>query len=400
MRTGTKAVGLLLGVGLAALQLAATALANPKPWMLSFNGAAVFTDNRDGTRNEKEKNLDLVATPRFDFKFDNQRTSLGFYLYPQVKWHSNPRKESEGDPQHDAEVFGAAGVDFAHRVSERFWLKAGDAFDYTDDPSISLGGAGERGSASYVGNSAYANMGAGFTRKLWMELAGRYSLKRYTDSAVANDENEDVGEEEANLAYKMGSGFSVFGLFRASEFRNASTERDRGSTILTGGAGVEKQFAPDVKGRVEVGGETAGYDQSGLDRKSTFYGQLGTVLGLAPLRLHADLLYGYYAPYVRPYSLQRLASAALTLEYDILPERLTGSLKGQYGMSQYFNETGTGSIDLPGGWDKLADVGLGITYKISRNFSCNAGYDFQNWDSDVRESFSQNTLSVAFTAQM
>jgi hypothetical protein len=92
---------------------------------------------------------------------------------------------------------------------------------------------------------------------------------------------------------------------------------------------------------------------------------------------------------VRPYSLQLLTSVQGSIEHDVLPERLTVSLRGQYSNGDYDEEG-----DLPAGTDTLTLVGLNADYRINKNWSVGAGYTYENWDSDVRESFDRNYVDL------
>jgi hypothetical protein len=402
MRSAKRLTGLVVLAGLVAWMAAAPAQANPKPWMISFASSVSFNDNRDGTDADKESEFTLVGTPRFDFRFDNQRTAVGFFLSPSLKWRSNPREAADGDPQNDTEIYAAVGADFSHRFAERAWLKLGDTFDYTDDPDITLGGVGVRRSANHVSNRGSAGFGVGLTRKLWLKFQGDLALKRFDDDVVAADEDEDTFGGQADVSYRIGQLFDVFGMFRVSDFENKSTERDRGALMITGGGGLERAFAERVKGRLTLGGQKAMYDEDAMADADSLYAQATAMLGgESRFRFTADLIYGLYAPYVRPYSLQELISAAGTLEFDIVRNHLTARMRGQYSMSDYPDEVAVGGgAALPGGDDNLAEFGLGLAFRINRFLSLSTDYLFQNWDSDVRESFSRNTANFAFKAEL
>jgi hypothetical protein len=71
------------------------------------------------------------------------------------------------------------------------------------------------------------------------------------------------------------------------------------------------------------------------------------------------------------------------------------TLRGQYSNGEYDEE----AEDLPGGSDELLTAGLSANYRISRTWSVGAGYTYETWDSDVRESFDRNYLDASVTAQ-
>jgi hypothetical protein len=91
-----------------------------------------------------------------------------------------------------------------------------------------------------------------------------------------------------------------------------------------------------------------------------------------------------------------LTSVSGAIDHDVLSDRLTLSLRGQYSEGDYADE----GADLPGGLDKLTSVGISGRYWVSRNWAVQAGYTHENWDSDLRESFDRNLVDVGVTAKL
>jgi hypothetical protein len=362
-----------------------------KPWAVSVKTGVQYSDNRDGTDANKEENFDIYIQPRGDlFWRDGEQTTLDLFLEPVLKWHSNPREASEGDPQNDQEVFGAIGIDLMHQFTPRVKVNAGDTLTYSDDPAIDAGGVNVRESASYFLNTANAGVGVQITPRVNGEMVGRSVLKRYDEEVVANEADEDILESEVNVGYLVGSGYRVFVLGGYSDFSNDSTVRDRGSKVYAAGLGVEKIFNPDVHGVLVGGYQTASYSDDSLKDQDTANGRGEMVFrAQSPTRFRVGASYGLFAPYVRPYSLQLLTSVQGSIEHDVLPERLTVSLRGQYSNGDYDEEG-----DLPAGTDTLTLVGLNADYRINKNWSVGAGYTYENWDSDVRESFDRNYVDL------
>jgi len=384
---------------LAAIVAASCALADTitKPWTVSATVGGVYTDNRDGLRSNKEANLDLTAEPRLSYRLTAEQGQLDFYVAPALKWHSNPRSSSEGSPQNDAELFGGIGLDGLYRIVPRVQVKLGESFLYTDDPGIDEGGATVRTNGSFYLNNAYAEVGAELTPKFIGSLNGRVINKRYTEDSVANYEDEDTLSSEANLKYMMGSGYALSGFVGASLFDNESPTVDRGSTVYDVGAGVEKTFTPDFWAKLSAGYANADYENENLDSLDTVLGRGEVVLRAAsPTRFRVSGMHGFYAPYVRPYSVQRLTSVAGSVEHDFT-QQITLAANAQYTQGHYKNE---GTAETPGGDDRLATAGVRGYYRFSRNLSAGLGYTFEHWDSEVRESFNRNTVDVSLKAEM
>ena len=139
------------------------------------------------------------------------------------------------------------------------------------------------------------------------------------------------------------------------------------------------------------------YDDSSLKGIDTPNGSAELTLRAASVtRFRIAGSYGLYAPYVRPYSIQKQTAISGAIDHDLLPNRLTVSLNAQCGRGEYKSE-GAGS---PGGNDDMLSVGVNASYRINRTWSTDAGYSYENWDSDVRESFDRNLVSFSVKAQM
>lgn len=368
------------------------------PWLLSTRVGGEMTDNRDGLEKNKESNLDLFIEPRADYRYRNgERTVLDFAILPMLKWHSNPRTAEEGGAQNDTELFGTAAVELMHQLSPRVSLTLGDAITYNDDPEVSNGGANVRYSNNHIWNTTHAGLDGDLNETLATGVKGSYSLKRYQDSKVAADEDEDIVDGQAYLKYKMGSGYNILGLVGASDFKNKSSTTERGSQVVSVGAGVEKIFNPDFIGKVTGGFQHGEYDNADLGSIDTPNGAAElTMRAASATRFRVGASYGLYAPYVRPYSIQTLTAFTGAIDHDLLPNRLTLTLTGQYGSGDYKEE----GANLPGGKDDMALVGVSANYRLNRTWSVNGGYYYENWDSDVRESFDRNSVNFCVKAEM
>jgi hypothetical protein len=371
------------------------------PWALSATLSSQFSDNRDGVSSNEESNVDVSVTPRADLRWrDGERSMVDLFLMPSVKWHSNPRENKSGAPQNDAELFGAVGVDGSHRFTPRVGVKAGDMLSYNDDPEISQGGANVRQSASHWLNDAHAGVDMELSEKVGASLMGSSLMKRYTDNAVADNQDEDTYKAEADLKYLTGSGYTLFGLAAFSDFNAKSSgagSRNRGSHVLSCGVGVERIFSPDVIGKISGGYQMAEYDDDALDSTDTANGNAEmTFRAASATRFRVGGSYGYYSPNVRPYSIQTLTAVSGAIDHDVLSERLTLTLRGQYSEGDYADE----GADLPGGLDKLTTVGVSGRYWMNRNWSIQAGYTHENWDSDLRESFDRNLVDIGVMAKL
>ncbi len=365
------------------------------PWSISTGVGVQYTDNRDGVANDKESNFDVNGEVRGDLRWrDGERTLLNLFLAPSVKWHSNPRSTEEGNPQNDQELYGVAGVDFKHMVTPRVNVDMADTVTYTDDPDITVGGTSVRQSANYWLNAAKVGLTTEVVPKVGTYVMGESVIKRYTEGDVADEQDEDTLKGEAYLKYLMGAGVNLFGMVGITDFSNESKVRERGFLVMTYALGAEKVFSPDLTGKVMGGYQTAEYDESDMDSQDTVYGSAEVTLRAAsPTRIRLGTMYGFFAPYVRPYSVQKLTSVWGAVDHDVTA-RLTVTLQGQYSDGDYDEE----GEDLPGGSDTLGTGTLRGNFKVNRMWSLTGAYTYENWDSDVRESFDRNTVDLGVKA--
>jgi hypothetical protein len=389
--------GVLLAGSVAVAQRVAAS--SPDPLVFSAAVKAEYTDNRDGTATNKADNFDLILTPRADLRWrDGERSYLDLFLEPMLKWHSNPRSRAAADGQHPTQMFGTGGFDGMHMVTPRLVVGANDTIMYTDDPDISQGGTAVRRSASYFLNRAMADVNVALAEKLAAYVVGAVDTKRYSDSNVGADNDEDTYSTELDAKYLMGMGWDVFAMVGWTDFNaDTTTTRDRGSSVMSYGLGVDKIFNPDFKGKIVAGYQTAEYDDPALGSTDTANGRAElTLRANSPTRFRVGASYGYFMPYVRPYSVQTLTAVDGHIDHDVVRERLTLSLSGQYSEGEYDAYDAT----FVGGTDRLTTVGVGAKYKLNRNWSVSGGYTYETWDSDVRDSFNRNTVNVGVKAQL
>jgi hypothetical protein len=81
------------------------------------------------------------------------------------------------------------------------------------------------------------------------------------------------------------------------------------------------------------------------------------------------------------------------VDHDVT-SRLMVTLQGQYSDGNYDEE----GEALPGGSDKLATATLRGNFKLDRVWAITGGYTYENWDSEVRESFDRNLVDLGVKA--
>jgi hypothetical protein len=367
-----------------------------KPWKASVSGGVVYDDNRDGVENDAEDNFDIYGDARLDYMLRDDQGSLNLYLQPILKWHSNPRTDEDGAPQNDTELFGAIGFDGLYQLMPRLGVKLADSLMYNDDPAITEAGVGVRLADNHIRNTLTGSVDAEVTPKTLASLIGRNEIKRYDEEVVADEQDEDIWGGELQGKYLLGEEFSVLCFAGVTDFENSSMVLDRGSTVVSAGAGVEKTFSPDLVGDLRLGYQEASYDREDLDNEDGMMADVSLVMRAeSATRFRLEAMYGFYNPSVRPYSLQQLWAVKGAVEHDVT-QRIEVIVDAQYTDSEYPEE----GAELPGGDENLTTLGAHAFYKIDHNWSVGGGYSFESWDSEVRESFDRNMFDAMVKAEL
>ncbi len=369
------------------------------PVKIGLNVGTTYSDNRDGTEHNKADNFDIFAQPRVDWVMDDGQSLVDLYLAPSVLWRSNPRDNNEPSPQNDTDIYYTLGGAFLQKFSEASILRLSDEFSYTDDPSVDLGGVSVRQNESHYYNALQADLNCMLSETYGAELLAGNSIKRYKEDSVAAEEDEDVYSVDGIFRILLANGLKGLGQVGYSDFQNDSDTVDRGVQILTYAVGLEKDLTAKLKSVIKGGVQTADYSSDTLDSETSAYGMGELMLREAATRVSLAAGYGLYGPYVRPYSSQTRTYVAAKVERD-LGTKFMVSAEGQFGRGKYDDEILSNGIPLAGGNDDMALGALRGTYKIHRNVDLEVGYQVENWDSDVRESFTRNIVTAVVKARL
>jgi hypothetical protein len=378
--------------------LNAVAANDNRLWGASVSLINEYTDNRDGTDTNKESNLDVSVKPRVDLKYKDERTSVDFYYAPSLLWRSNPRETSEGDPQNETEIYHALGLDLSQQFS-RINLGLKDYFATTDDPEISEGGSAVRANMSHLYNNTEGNLGVLFGERASLIFTAGGSIKRYDDADIAADQNEDTFQQDNTGKLLLGSGYYATLHAGYSQFANKSSITERGSRIYTVDLGAEKRFNPILLAKASAGYQALDYKNDRLDADETPYGSASLVLSQGGTSLDLSGSYGFYGPYVRPYSAQKRALVAATLERQMTPKIVLG-VKTQYGRGEYTAEDISETTTLPSGFDALWLNKFMALFNFTDYLSLELDYQYEMWDSDLREEFDRNTVTATLKASI
>ncbi len=394
MRSMMKRVRLAV-IGLLALGVVLPAVAwDPgSPVSLSVRLEGVYDDNRDGHESNKEETFNTKLQPRAAFAYDFGITYIDLFYMPYILTRSNAR-----DDQNDTELYHELGANLRHDLTPALTFSLSERFSMTDDPRVTEGGVAVRESATYNRNVLNLGLGIEVDPMTAVELGGQSEIKRYDKREWRNYDEDKLG---ASLVLRRELGLMLNGLVRLSYTKSEfSGEIDRGAEFIFAGIGLEKTFSPNLAGYLNLGWNSADYNELD-DSKDTPAGDVRLVLSPTPdTSLSLAASYELADSDWRGYTTQERTAFSATLHHRLTPqinsvlalEHVLGAYKGDTALEE--------DLQLGDGDDDLTTVRASLLYNLNRNLDFELGYQMEDWDSDIRESFTRNKVTVALRATL
>jgi hypothetical protein len=380
---------------LACLGVISVGFAGPEdgdPVDFSIGLKVAVTDNRDSSAVDEQENTDIFVTPRVDVYVDSEGTVWGMFYAPSFRYRSDP-----SDVQNEDELFHDLGFNLDHELSESTEFRIRERFELTDDPSVSEGGFTVRNDRSFIRNDITFGVQHDVSDITYVDVSVENELKRFDDSDVADESDEDEFGGQAKIwkkvSHTMGVQARVFA--RQYEFENpGGIVRDFDTVV--GAVGVEKVLNPELRGGVDVGVTLVEYDDIGLDSESFPYVHVNARFAPNPgFRVTGSVTHGVRDSDVFPFATQEYTEFRGELEAD-------ASAMLALGAGLVFRQSEYDEDDLPstapsvgnGDEDTLVGSAKG-TWELTDTSRLVVQFVFEDVDSDVDDSFTKNTGSVA-----
>ena len=374
---------------------AGVALSGPEdgdPVDFSVEIKAVVTDNRDSSDVDEEGNTDIYVSPRIDVFVDSANTVWDLFYAPSFRYRSDP-----SDIQNEDELFHRLGIDLDHELSAQTEVRVRERFEVTDDPSVSEGGFTVRDDRSFVRNEIVLGAKHDISELTYADVSVENELKRFDDSDVADESDEDEFGAHVKLWRKVNRTLAAQGQvsWRQYEFESASgIVRD--FDVILAAVGVEKAFSPEFRGGLDAGISQVEYDDSGLDSES--YPVLVANAEVSPnpdFRINGTVTHGVRDSDVFPFSTQEFLEFRGRVESD--PSALV-TLRGEvvFRQSEYDEDDLPASAPpaLSGDEDTMVASATGI-WMLTDTSRLIVRFEVEDVDSDVDVSYTKNTGSVA-----
>ena len=372
-----------------------------KPDALKFtvNIGGDYTDNRDSSP-IKQKTFDLYVGPRLDAtaKWADDSSATFFYA-PTYRYMTDPSAY-----QNKSELFHDLGLDLRQELANVIKVRVGECFNYTDDPSVQAGEATLRSDASFILNRVAAGATYLFSPLYNLDVHGENMLKRYSDSAVAQNSDEDSTSGGATLWRQVNNRFGVSLEGNAVKYGyNNSLGLDRGFTTVSGGLGVDGVFSPNFRAGLHGGVTEAQYEDSALASASSPYVNFSLqALPIPATRISASVSHSIQQSDIYPFASQKNTAFVGSLDWDAVPSRMTLTVSGTYQIGKYSEDSLPLSVATTPAGDRDSFAALiAATFKLNKDTSVTLSERYEDVTSSVSSDandpfnpFTKNTVTV------
>jgi hypothetical protein len=351
-----------------------------------------YDDNIYERSTNKVDSFKIEVEPEFIYNLNLDQTYVGFRYRPTFVWWSD-REPDDTDLHHNF------NFDFTHNISPRLSLSVKDAFLYSNEPQLMDRGVVIAVSENFIYNLANADLTYQMAPKTRLTAGGRYTLLRYDNNLQQKANDYDIYSGGLSLRQDVTAATALIGEYRAESI--SYDQVDRGSMSHYLGGGIESSINPNLVASVRGGAQYKQFDSDTLDSRTSPYvdGSL-TYLPRPDTRVTVGAGYSMFEADIYPFANQDRLLAYISLGQD-LTARLSVFLTGSYQISDY---SGDQSIDQKvqskDGSEDVAQFTARASYKVNNRNWIEANYEYINLNSDFRDEFDRNRVSVGWRTNL
>ena len=356
-----------------------------------------YDDNIRETERDKTSSFKIIEEVEFLVNFNLENTFVSFRYKPSFVWWEN-RDESSTDLHHDFDFI------FNHKFTPRLALGIKDTFRYAELPEAIERGTVVRQRSDFLYNALLGTLTYQVTPVGRMEMSGRYNLLRYDKFEIADVEDYDM--YVAGLSYRH-SIVPETSVSLESRFESISYDTvDRDADSYQVGVGTEHMFSPNVLGNARIGYHYKDYSADSVSSDSAPYAELNMTLVPSPAtRISFGIGHSMLESDIFPYANQDRTRLFVGVAYDVTA-RVSWNIAGSYIYSKYDADDAVveladaEGVEFGDGSEDIIQLSTRVTYRVNRSNWLEAGWQFTTLDSDLRQDFDRNRVSIGWKTQL
>ena len=426
----------LVAVGASSLQadlLPGLTTESGKPFTLSATLRGFYDDNINTIPNNEpvdhRGSYGVEVSPDLEFNFLMEQTTLSFgYIY-SYKYYQYRLLNSSGNDANTHDFHAA----LTHAFSERYSLSVRDSFVIGQEPDFLRAGNSfttfQRFSGNNLRNYGEIDFSAQLTPQFGLELGYANTLVAYSDNAnpvsTGRASNSGIMDEMDHTIHLDGryqlqpqtmgvvgvqfretdyTGYQPIGVYGPPRAGQPVMSGDRNARSYYGYVGLDHNFRPDLTGSVRAGGRYTDYYNAVVNQnqgspyatvslKYTYLPESSIQVGGSYDYLPSSANAGVDQSNNEINTSVQAGTVFVAVQHRIMP-KLYGGIQVQYQNSTYYG----GLYD--GNSDNFFLAGLNLRYQFTPNFSAEAGYNYDNLNSDLpgpARSYDRNRVYIGIT---
>lgn len=355
-----------------------------------------YDDNIRDEETNKDASWKIIEELELLVNFNLENTFISFRYKPAFVWWDN-RPEEDTDLHHDFDFI------FNHTFSPRLSLSIKDTLRYAELPEQIDTGVVLRERSDYLYNALNGTLAYQVRPQSRLEFSGRYNLLRYDESDVGDLEDYDMLVAGITVRHNV---LPETALLLDTRYEDISYEKydayDRGSASSQIGLGAEHMFSPNLLGNMRFGYHYKDFNDNDLSSSSEPYADLSMTFIPSPAtRLTLGAGYSMLEADIFPFASQDRTRVFVGMAHDVTA-RISVNLVGSYIHSSYDADQALAveGYNVEDGSEDAIQVSARTTYRINRTNWLEAGWQFITLDSDLRQDYDRNRISLGWKTQL
>lgn len=362
-----------------------------------------YDDNIYEREEDEQDSIKIIEEVEIVFNLNMENTVLNFRYKPYfIYW--DDRDEDSTDLHHELDL------SLSHAFTPRLSLSAKNSFRIAQLPEVTDEVGTFRQRSDFVYNSARGALMYQVAPMGRVDLSGRYTIIRYDEDEVAARNDYDTYAGGLTYHHRVVPETSVSGAVRFENIDySENTTFDRGSDTIFAGLGVEHLFSPSMVGSASAGYSRREYNDDDLSSETQPYFDASMVVMASPsTRFSVGAGYSLLQADIFPFASQNNLRLYAGVAHDVT-QRVTLNLLGAYSRSDYeatsaipraLADAGLTADDLEDGTEQAVTLSARASYQIARSHWLDASWNFTTFDSDLRQDFDRNRVSLGWRAKL